>query len=89
MSASGSGEGAMGKKWWEEYYLSGAQQNGSGEVDRVELLAEQRRGWEWLSSRRPGRVRPPGLTLSVLVRDPRLTLPRKRDGIKEDILGDF
>ncbi len=59
--------------WWEEYYCG---------LGRAACLEEQCSAWRSLSSTDPARVSP-GTVLSVLARDPRLTLPRKRDGIKE------
>ena len=62
-------------KWWEEYYSKDG---------RRDAMDGQYNTWkDGLSKACPGQV-PPGTVFGLVVRDPRVLLPEKRDGIREE-----
>ncbi len=58
--------------WWTKYYKNETQSK---------LFENQNQRWKEFKQIEPGFVRS-GLITGVTVRDPRVTLPKKRDGVQ-------
>lgn len=58
--------------WWIKHYKNEIQSN---------LFENQNQRWKELCQVEPGFVRS-GLITAITVRDPRVTLPKKRDGVQ-------